>query len=133
MRKNKIVDIQETETCPADMLMKLYRKNPKELRKNVLFSKTSINFFKNMADVVEIDKRIVTFFWNPSVEEDLPSLKIKLQKQGKEYRLIYLKEKVNYSERQKEFKGRMTLNINQSKLRKLQEGRVIINKKEVER
>lgn len=133
MRKNKIVDICETKACPADKLMYLYRKNSQELKRNILFSKTSIKFFKNMADVVEVDKRIVTFFWNPCVEEELPSLKLKLQKEGNEYRLIYLKEKVNYSERQNEFKGRITLNINQSKLRKLQKGRVILNKKEIER
>ncbi len=133
MRKNKILDIQETEACPGDELMKRYRKNPEQLRKNVLFSQTSIDFFKAMADIVEKDKRILTFYWNPIVEEDLPSLKIKVQKEGKEYKLMYLKEKVNYSERQEEFKGRVTLNINQSNLKKLPKGNIIINKKEMER
>ena len=32
MKKNKIIDIQETEACPGDELMKTYRKNPEELR-----------------------------------------------------------------------------------------------------
>lgn len=45
MRKDKLIDIQETEACPGDELMKLYRRNPEELRKNVFFSKTSIKFF----------------------------------------------------------------------------------------
>lgn len=133
MRKDKILNICETEACPGDELMKQYRKNPEQLRKNVLFSQTSIDFFKTMADIVEKDKRILTFYWNPIVEEGLPSLKIKVQKEGKEYKLMYLKEKVNYSERQKEFKGKVTLNINQSKLKKLPKGTIIINKEEMER
>lgn len=133
MKKSKIIDIQETEACPGDELMRLYRKNPEELRKNVLFSQTSIDFFKSMADVMEKDKRILTFFWNAIPEKRLPSLKIKVQKKGKYYQLIYLKEKVDYTERQNEFKGRVTLNINESKLKNLQKGNVIINKKEMER
>ncbi len=133
MKKNKIVSIQETDTCPGDELMRLYRENPEELRKNVLFSQTSIDFFKSMADVVEKDKRMITFFWNPVIEEGLPSLKIKVQKEGKQYRLMYLKEKINYQERRKEFKGRMTLNINQGKLKKLQKGTIVFNKKEREK
>lgn len=133
MKKSKIIDIQETEACPGDELMRLYRKNPEELGKNVLFSQTSIDFFKSMADVMEKDKRILTFFWNAIPEERLPSLKIKVQKKGKHYQLIYLKEKVNYTERQNEFKGRVTLNINQSKLKKFRKGNTIINKKEMER
>lgn len=133
MKKNKIINIQETETCPGDQLMKLYRKHPEQLRANVLFSQTSIDFFKSMADITEKEKRILTFFWNPVVEEDLPSLKIKVQKEGKNYKLMYLKEKVTYKEKQNEFKGRETLNINQSELKKLLKGTVIINKKEMER
>lgn len=133
MKKNKIIDIQETEACPGDELMKTYRKNPEELRRNVLFSQTSIDFFKEMADIMEKDKRILTFFWNAIPEKGLPSLKIKAQKKGKHYQLIYLKEKVNYTERQNEFKGRVTLNINESKLKNLRKGNVIINKKEMER
>ncbi len=133
MRKDKLIDIQETEACPGDELMRLYRKNPEELRKNVFFSKTSINFFKSMADIVQEDKRIITFFWNSIPEEELPSLKIKVQREKEKYRLLYLKEKVNYKERQNEFKGRVTLNINQSNLKNLAKGNVIINKKERER
>lgn len=133
MKKNKLIDIQEAEACPGDELMKRYRRNPEELRKNVFFSKTSIKFFKNMADVVEEDKRIITFFWDAIPEENLPSLKIKVQREREKYRLLYLKEKVNYEERQNEFKGRVTLNMNQSNLRKLSKGNVIINKKEMER
>lgn len=133
MKKDKLIDIQETEACPGDELMKLYRRNPEELRKNVFFSKTSIKFFKSMADIVVEDKRMITFFWNSIPEEELPSLKIKVQKEKEKYRLLYLKEKVNYEERQNEFKGRLTLNINQSNLRKLSKGNVIINKKEMER
>lgn len=132
MRKDKLIDIQETEACPGDELMRLYRKNPEELRKNVFFSKTSINFFKSMADIVQEDKRIITFFWNSIPEEELPSLKIKVQREKEKYRLLYLKEKVNYKERQNEFKGRVTLNINQSNLKNLAKGNVIINKKERE-
>lgn len=133
MKKDKLIDIQETEACPGDELMKLYRRNPEELRKNVFFSKTSIKFFKSMADIVVEDKRIITFFWNSIPEEELPSLKIKVQKEKEKYRLLYLKEKVNYEERKNEFKGRLTLNINQSNLRKISKGNVIINKKEMER
>jgi hypothetical protein len=133
MKKDKLIDIQEMEACPGDELMKLYRRNPEELRKNVFFSKTSIKFFKSMADIVVEDKRIITFFWNSIPEEELPSLKIKVQKEKEKYRLLYLKEKVNYEERKNEFKGRLTLNINQSNLRKLSKGNVIINKKEMER
>lgn len=133
MRKDKLIDIQETEACPGDELMRLYRKNPEKLRKNVFFSKTSINFFKSMADIVQEDKRIITFFWNSIPEEELPSLKIKVQREKEKYRLLYLKEKVNYKERQSEFKGRLTLNINQSNLKNLTKGNVIINKKERER
>lgn len=133
MKKNKIINIQETEDCPGDKLMKLYREHPEELRGNVLFSQTSIDFFINMADTVEKCKRILTFFWYPAIEEGLPSLKIKVQKKGNQYELMYLKEKVNYKERQNEFKGRITLNINQSRLKKLQKGTVVLNKKERER
>lgn len=133
MKKDKLIDIQETEACPGDELMKLYRRNPEELRKNVFFSKTSIKFFKSMADIVVEDKRMITFFWNSIPEEELPSLKIKVQKEKEKYRLLYLKEKVNYEERKNEFKGRLTLNINQSNLRKISKGNVIINKKEMER
>ena len=123
MKKDKLIDIQETEACPGDELMKLYRRNPEELRKNVFFSKTSIKFFKSMADIVVEDKRMITFFWNSIPEEELPSLKIKVQKEKEKYRLLYLNE----------FKGRLTLNINQSNLRKISKGNVIINKKEMER
>ena len=133
MKKDKLIDIQEMEACPGDKLMKLYGRNPEELRKNVFFSKTSIKFFKSMADIVVEDKRMITFFWNSIPEEELPSLKIKVQKEKEKYRLLYLKEKVNYEERKNEFKGRLTLNINQSNLRKLSKGNVIINKKEMER
>lgn len=133
MKKDKIMDIRNIDDCPGDELMKLYRNHPEELKKNILFSQTSINFFKSMADIVEKDKRIIVFFWNPVIEEGLPSLKIKVQKEGKAYRLLYLKEKVNYKERQNEFKGKVTLNINQSKLKKLPKGNLIINKKERER
>lgn len=62
MKKDKLIDIQEMEACPGDELMKLYRRNPEELRKNVFFSKTSIKFFKSMADIVVEDKRMITFF-----------------------------------------------------------------------
>lgn len=133
MRKNKILDVQETEACPGDALMRLYRRQPEELRRNVLFSQMSIDFFKRMADVIEKDKRNITFFWNPVIEEGLPSLKIKVRKERNNYKLIYLKEKVTYKERQNEFKNRETLNINQSKLKKFKKGNIIINKKEMER
>lgn len=133
MKKNKIVNIDNIEACPGDELMRLYREHPEELRENVLFSQTSIEFFKSMADVIEKDKRILTFFWNPVVEEGLPSLKIKVQKKGKIYELMYLKEKVSYKERQNEFKGRVTLNINHSKLKKSKKGNIIFTKKEMER
>lgn len=123
MRKNKIFGINQKEDCPGDALMKLYRNHIDELRKNVLFSKSSIDFFKKMADVVEKEKRILTFYWRALPEEDLPSLKIKVQKKGKQYELIYLKEKVNYQERQNDFQGRVTLNINHSNLRKLKKER----------
>lgn len=74
--------------------------------------------------------RILTFFWDTIPEEGLPSLKIKLQKKGKNYELIYLKEKVTFEERQNEFKGRVTLNINQSKLKEQKPGKVLLRKKE---
>ncbi len=130
MRKNKIFGINQKEDCPGDALMKLYRNHIDELRKNVLFSKSSIDFFKKMADVVEKEKRILTFYWRALPEEDLPSLKIKVQKKDKQYELIYLKEKVNYQERQNDFQGRVTLNINHSNLRKFKKGNIIIDKKE---
>lgn len=130
MKKIKYINVLEEDACPGDELMKLYRDNPEELRKNVLFSQTSIDFFKRMADVVERDKRITTFFWSPIMEENIPSLKIKVQKEGKQYRLLYLKEKVTYKERQNEFKGRVTLNINQSKLKKKSQKGTVIFKKE---
>ena len=91
MKKDKLIDIQEMEACPGDKLMKLYRRNPEELRKNVFFSKTSIKFFKSMADIVVEDKRMITFFWNSIPEEELPSLKIKVLKEKEKYRLLYLK------------------------------------------
>ncbi len=130
MRKNKIFGINQKEDCPGDALMKLYRNHIDELRKNVLFSKSSIDFFKKMADVVEKEKRILTFYWRALPEEDLPSLKIKVQKKDKQYELIYLKEKVNYQERQNDFQGKVTLNINHSNLRKFKKGNIIIDKKE---
>ena len=130
MRKNKIFGINQEEDCPGDALMKLYRNHIDELRKNVLFSKSSIDFFKKMADVVEKEKRILTFYWRALPEEDLPSLKIKVQKKDKQYELIYLKEKVNYQERQNDFQGKVTLNINHSNLRKFKKGNIIIDKKE---
>ena len=130
MRKNKIFGINQKEDCPGDALMKLYRNHIDELRKNVLFSKSSIDFFKKMADVVEKEKRILTFYWRALPEEDLPSLKIKVQKKDKQYELIYLKEKVNYQERQNDFQGKVTLNINHSNLRNFKKGNIIIDKKE---
>lgn len=133
MKKNKIFNIDNIETCPADELMRLFREHPEELREKVLFSQTSIEFFKSMADIIEKDKRILTFFWDSVAEEGLPSLKIKVQKKGKLYELMYLKEKVSCKERKNEFKGRVTLNINQSKLKKSKKGNIILNKKEMER
>ncbi len=133
MRKDKIFTVEGIEDCPGDALMKLYRTNTEELRKNVLFSQTSIDFFKSMADVVEKDKRILTFYWAPIIEEGLPSLKIKVQKKGRNYELIYLKEKVTYKERQNEFEDRITLNLNKSVLKKVSSnGTIILNKKEKE-
>lgn len=96
--KNEFIDVpSDDENCPADALMANFRKkikeaNEKDYQKNVEFTKGCINFFKDMADVIEESDKYIEFNWYDVPQDELPPLTVKIRKNNGKFYLQYLKE-----------------------------------------
>ncbi len=96
--KKEFIDVApDDENCPADALMANFRKkikeaNEKDYQKNIEFSNGCVNFFKDMADVVEESDKYIEFNWEDVPDKDLPSLTVKIRKSNGKFYLQYLKE-----------------------------------------
>ena len=96
--KKEFIDVApDDENCPADALMANFRKKIKEAKekdyqKNIEFSNGCVNFFKDMADVVEESDKYIEFNWEDVPNKDLPSLTVKIRKSNGKFYLQYLKE-----------------------------------------
>ena len=96
--KKEFTDVApDDENCPADALMANFRKKIKEAKekdyqKNIEFSNGCVNFFKDMADVVEESDKYIEFNWEDVPNKDLPSLTVKIRKSNGKFYLQYLKE-----------------------------------------
>lgn len=96
--KKEFIDVApDDENCPADALMANFRKKIKEAKekdyqKNIEFSNGCVNFFKDMADVVEESDKYIEFNWEDVPDKDLPSLTVKIRKSNGKFYLQYLKE-----------------------------------------
>lgn len=96
--KKEFIDVApDDENCPADALMANFRKkikeaNEKDYQKNIEFSNGCVNFFKDMADVVEESDKYIEFNWEDVPNKDLPSLTVKIRKSNGKFYLQYLKE-----------------------------------------
>ena len=93
-KKRKIEVEFGDDNCPADALMKDFRERAKksDYAKNVEFSGSCVDFFKEMADVFEESEKNIVFKWDEIPEEELPPLIVKLRKKDGKYLLQYLKE-----------------------------------------
>lgn len=96
MRKNIINVAPGKEDCPADALMTDFRKrangNREEYSRNIEFSESCIEFFREMADIVEESEKNIQFRWYEIEDENLPPLIVKIRKSEGKYYLQYLKE-----------------------------------------
>ena len=97
MFDRKIINVKEgEENCPADALMKDFRTRcigNNKYPKNIEFSESCINFFREMADIVEETENNIIFKWNEiKEEEDLPPLIVKIRISNGKYYLQFLKE-----------------------------------------
>lgn len=94
--KKELIDVESgDENCPADALMRDFRKrakNTSEYPKNIEFSKNCIDFFREHADIVEETEKNIKFSWYEVSEEELPPLIVKIMKSRERYYLQYLKE-----------------------------------------
>ncbi len=93
-KNQKIIEVSSgEENCPADALMKDFRNRAKDSKypKNVEFSNSCVDFFKQMADVFEETEDNIIFKWDDIPEEDLPPLIVKLRKKDGKFLLQYLK------------------------------------------
>jgi len=96
--KNEFIDVAPDEdSCPADALMSDFRKKIKEAKdrdyqKNIEFSGGCVNFFRDMADIVEESEKYIEFNWYDIPEEELPPLTVKIRKNNGKFYLQYLKE-----------------------------------------
>lgn len=94
--KKEFIDVQlGDENCPADALMNDFRKranSANDYAKNIEFSKSCIDFFKKMADIVEESDNIIKFRWYEIPEKELPALIVKVRQSNGKFYLQYLKE-----------------------------------------
>lgn len=94
--KTDIINVEYGEdNCPADALMYDFRTkahNMLSYPKNIEFSKECIDFFKEMADIVEESEDNICFMWDEVLENNLPQLIVKIRKSNGKYMLQYLKE-----------------------------------------
>ena len=93
--KQRIINVDYGEdNCPNDALMRDFRSRAKSAKyyKNVEFSQSCVDFFKQMADICEETEDNIIFKWDEVVEEELPPLIVKLRKKEGKYLLQYLKE-----------------------------------------
>lgn len=113
--------------CSADRLMADFRKkvksgNKKSYARHVDISETSINFWREHADIIEENEDNITFYWEEIEEEELPPLKIKIRKVKGDYMLSYLKE---YGEDKLLIRGKQRKGKNRR-------GKIFLNKEENE-
>ena len=83
------------ENCPADALMNNFRKKVNKKSsypQNIQFSKNIIDFFREMANIVEESENHIKFRWYEDPVDKLPPLIVKIRKSNGKYYLQYLKE-----------------------------------------
>lgn len=92
--KTRTIFVDAGPNCPADALMADFRKilDQNKYAKNIEFSATCVEFFKDRADVVEEGSDHIRFVWDEVPEEELPVLEVKVRKQEGKFFLSYLKE-----------------------------------------
>lgn len=94
--KTDLINVEYGEdNCPADALMNNFRTrahNMLDYPKNIEFSKECIDFFREMADVIEESNDNICFRWDEVLEKNLPPLIVKIRKLNGKYVLQYLKE-----------------------------------------
>ena len=76
----------------ANFRKKIKEAKEKDYQKNIEFSNGCVNFFKDMADVVEESDKYIEFNWEDVPNKDLPSLTVKIRKSNGKFYLQYLKE-----------------------------------------
>ena len=91
-KKEKVPEGEEN--CPADVLMKLFRQEIRQVKfpRNIEFNENTIEFLKEQADGIEEGEEHIKFQWDEIAEENLPPLIVKVKKESSIYRLVYLKE-----------------------------------------
>ncbi len=82
------------ENCPADALMADFRRtlSASSYAKSIEFSPSCIDFFRNMADIVDETVDNIRLRWYEIPEEKLPPLEVKIRCKDGKYRLMYLTE-----------------------------------------
>ena len=93
--KTRIIYVDEGEnSCPADALMADFRHLlcKSDYSKNIEFSESCIDFFKEMADVANETEDNIYFAWAEVPESELPPLEVKVAKREGKYFLNWLKE-----------------------------------------
>lgn len=100
------------DDCPADALMSDFRRTLTENKyaRNIEFSKSCIEFFREHADIVEEGDTDICFKWYAVPEEGLPPLKVKIAIRDGKYLLSYLKE---YGEEPTKIQGKTRKGLNQ--------------------
>lgn len=95
-KKFNIIDVEYGENnCPADALMNNFRTRAHDMLnylKNIEFSKRCVDFFRDMADIIEESDDNICFKWYEVKEKELPPLTVKLRKANGKYILQFLKE-----------------------------------------
>lgn len=94
--KKDLINVEYGDgNCPSDALMSDFRRranSASDYPQNIEFSKNCIEFFREMADIVEESEENIKFRWYEIPEEELPPLIVKIRKSNGRYYLQYLKE-----------------------------------------
>ena len=83
------------QNCPVDAVINNFRKRAHQISnypRNVEFSRECIDFFRNMADIIEESDANICFKWYEDVIKDLPPLIVKIRKYNGKYYMQYIKE-----------------------------------------
>lgn len=104
--KTRIIYVEAGSECPADVLLADFRKvmtEATDYAKNIEFSESSVQFFRERADIVEETEDNIRLFWDVMPELDLPPLEVKIRKKNGKYSLSYLNE---YGDEKTSIKGK---------------------------
>ena len=105
MRTRVIYVGAEDNECPADALLTDFRRIISEVKyaKNIEFSKSCIDFFRDHADIVEETEDNIHFRWDEIPEEELPPLEVKIRVKDGRFALQYL---IEHGEEPTQIKGK---------------------------